>query len=55
MSTIGVRRYTSDAKRLGGFEVCGHLVFHRKLHREIARLLAAQDAIHIGSGATSEV
>ena len=28
------------AKRLGGLEVQDHLVFHRKLHREVARLLA---------------
>ena len=43
------------AKRLGGLEVHGHLVFHRKLNREIARLLAAQYAIDIGGGATKEV
>ena len=29
--------------------------FHRKLHREIARLRAAQDSIHIGGGATPVV
>jgi hypothetical protein len=29
------------AERLGGLEVHGHLEFCRKLHREIARLLAA--------------
>ena len=28
------------------------LKFCRKLHREIARLLAAQDAMHISGGAT---
>jgi hypothetical protein len=33
------------AKRLGGLAVQGHLELGRKLHREIARLLAAQDAI----------
>src|SRR6516162_2148018 len=43
------------AKRLGGLEVHGHLELGRKLHREIARLLAAQDAINIGGGATPEV
>ena len=38
------------SKRLGGLEVHDHLELGRKLHREIARLLAAQDAIHIGGG-----
>jgi hypothetical protein len=33
------------AERLGGLEVHGHFKFRRELHREIARLLAAQDAI----------
>ena len=36
-----------EAKRLGGLEVQDHLVFHRKLHREIARLLAAQNVIDL--------
>ena len=39
-------------ERLGGLEVQDHLKFCRKLHREIARLLAAQNAIDIGGGAT---
>ena len=33
------------AERLGDLEVDGHLKFCRELHREIARLCAAQDAI----------
>jgi hypothetical protein len=41
------------AKRLGGLEVHGHLELGRELHREIARLLAAQDAIDISGGATA--
>src|SRR5215831_8632762 len=40
------------AERLGGLEVHDHLEFCWKLHREIARLLAAQDAIDIGGTAT---
>jgi hypothetical protein len=40
---------------LGGLQVQGHLKFCRKLHREIARLLAAQNAIHISGGATRDV
>ena len=43
------------AKRRGGLAVHDHLVFHRKLHREIARLGAAQNAIDIGSGTTHDV
>src|SRR6516225_4892585 len=49
------RRRHGDAQRPGGLEVHDHLEFCRKLHREIARLLAAQNAIHIGGGATKEV
>src|SRR5262249_26887042 len=36
--------------RLGGLEVDDHLELGRKLHWEIARLLAAQNAIDIGGG-----
>ena len=43
------------AKRLGGLKVYDHLEFCRQLHREIARLGAAQDAIHIGGGTTKVV
>jgi len=43
------------AKRRGGLAVHDHLVFHRELHREIARLLPAQDAIDISGGATIAV
>jgi hypothetical protein len=39
-------------ERLGGLEVHGHLELGRKLHREIARLRAAQNAIDISGGAT---
>src|SRR5262249_25410783 len=41
--------------RLGGLEVHDHLEFGRKLHRKIARLLAAQNAINISGGATPGV
>src|SRR5262249_3907704 len=44
-----------EAKRRGGLAVHDHLEFGRKLHREIARLRAAQNAINIGGGATKEV
>ena len=40
------------AERLGGLEVHNHLKFCRELHREIARLRSAQDAVDIGGGAT---
>src|SRR6516165_982299 len=39
----------------GGLAVHDHLEFCRKLHREIARLCAAQDAIDISGGATKDV
>src|SRR5215471_1503492 len=42
-------------ERRSGLAVHDHLELGRKLHREIARLLAAQNAIHIGGGATIEV
>src|SRR6516164_3922768 len=42
-------------ERVGSLAVHDHLELGRKLHREIARLLAAQDAIHIGGGATPGV
>src|SRR5262249_27836234 len=43
------------AERLRGLEVDDHLKFCRKLHRKIARLGAAQDAIDIGGAATKGV
>jgi hypothetical protein len=43
------------AKRRGGLAVHDHLEFCRKLHREIARLLVAQNAIDIGGGTTKVV
>src|SRR6516165_3330414 len=43
------------AERLGGLEVHDHLKFGRELHREIARLLAAQNAIDIGCCTTNGV
>jgi hypothetical protein len=43
------------AERRGGLAVHGHLKLGRELHREIARLLAAQNAIDIGCSATKEV
>src|SRR5262249_21664776 len=42
-------------ERIGGLAVHDHLVFRRQLHRQIARLLAAQNAIHIRGGATKDV
>ena len=42
-------------ERLGGLAVHDHLELGRELYREIARLLAAQNAIHIGGGATKGV
>jgi hypothetical protein len=41
-----------EAKRLGGLEVDHQLVFGRRLHRQIGRLLALEDAIDIAGRAT---
>src|SRR6516225_9763552 len=43
------------AERRGGLAVHDHLELGRELHREVARLLAAQDAIHISGGPTKGV
>ena len=42
-------------ERRGGLAVYGHLKLGRELHREIARLRAAQNAIDIRGGATEVV
>src|SRR5262249_35239284 len=55
---IGAQHYGwgyHKAKRAGGLEIQDHLELGRKLHREITRLLAAQNAINIGGGGTKEV
>ena len=39
-------------ERRGGLAVHDHLKLGQELHRKIARLLAAQDAIHIGGEPT---
>ena len=49
------RRGHLKTERLGGPAVHDHFEFCRELHRKIARLLAAQNAIHIGGGATPDV
>src|SRR6516162_597178 len=49
------QRRNAKAERLGGLEIHDHLEFRRKLHREIARLCAAQNAIDISGGATKGV
>ena len=49
------RRRYGKPERCGGLAVYDHLEPGRKLHRKIARLFAAQDAIHISGGATEGV
>ena len=44
----------SKAERRGGLAVYDHLRLGRELHREIARLLVAQDAIDVGGGTESK-
>src|SRR6516165_4763369 len=48
-------QWYGKTERLGGLEVHDHLVFHRKLHRQIAWLRAVQDAIDISGGTTKDV
>src|SRR5215467_1964376 len=49
------RRGYGKAERRGGLAVHDHLELGWKLHREIARFRAAQNAIDIGGGATPDV
>ena len=44
-----------DRARRGSLALHDHLELGRKLHRQIARLLAAQDAIDISGGTTKVV
>jgi hypothetical protein len=44
------RRRNREAQRLGSLEIDHQLVFGRRLHRQIGRLLALEDAIDIASG-----
>ena len=55
VSTQQDRGRHGKTERLGGLAVHGHLELGRKLHRKIARLCAAQNAIDIGGGATKGV
>ena len=41
------RRRHSEAERLGGLEVDDQLVLGRRLHRQVGRLLALEDAIDV--------
>ena len=36
-----------DAERLGSLQVDNEIVFGRKLHRQLARILALEDAINV--------
>ena len=43
------------AERLGGLEVDHQLVLGRRLHRQVGRLLALEDAIDVAGGASELV
>src|SRR5438105_789952 len=45
------RWWYGQAERLGGLEIDDQLIFGRRLHGEISRLLAPEDAIDIVSSA----
>ena len=49
------RREYGKTERLGSLEVHDHLELARELHREVARLRAAQNAIDISGAATPGV
>src|SRR5262245_40536417 len=40
-----------EAKRLGGFQIDNEFVFGRRLHRQVGRLLALENAIDVAGGA----
>jgi hypothetical protein len=55
---VGAQHYQwgyDKTERLGGLAVHDHLELGRKLHRKIARLLAAQDAIDVRDGTMPKV
>jgi hypothetical protein len=49
------RRRDFESERLGGFQIDHQLVFGRRLHRQVGRLLALEDAIDIASRAAELV
>src|SRR5262245_56701618 len=44
-------RWHGDAEHLRGLEVDDQLILCRRLHRQVARLLALEDAIDVSGGA----
>ena len=44
-----------EPERLGGLGVNSHLKFDRHLNRQVGRLCATENAIHIGRGAPKQV
>ena len=49
------RRRHGEAERLGGLEIDDQLVLGRRLHRQVGRLLALENAIDIASRAPVQV
>ena len=45
------RRRHVEAERLGGLEVDHQFVLGRRLHRQVGRLLALEDAVDVAGGA----
>jgi|RhiMetdeSRZDD1v2_1073273.scaffolds.fasta_scaffold262853_2 dihydrofolate reductase len=45
------RRWHSETERFGSLQVDDEIILGRRLHREIARFLALEDAINIGGRA----
>src|SRR5262245_55540204 len=51
----GERRRNVEAERFGGLGVYNQLEFVWRLHRQVSRLLASENAIDIGSGAPKQI
>src|SRR5215831_17604297 len=45
------RERNGEPERLGGLQIDDQVILGRRLYRQVARLLALQDAIDVGSGA----
>ena len=49
------RRRHVEAERLGGLEIDRQLVLHRRLHRQVGRILTLEDAIDVAGGETIQL
>jgi hypothetical protein len=52
---VGAGKQNFEAERSGGLEIDGRLVLRRRLHRQVGRLLAFEDAVHVAGRAANLV